>query len=428
MNKNIEQCVGYYNGYDTYPIKRFTDIIGVDILNKANLNIASTSYDITTTLQYDAVDPSYSAATIIGQTSPTDEIELSIFSTNIYKRATKSIDTCIDTGNFDVLCGWNIANNTLYCLPSYLRLSLNYNTDDVVDSATFAYNTYRPFVLKFSGTTAADDMLNAIRSIKTESRNNSYSPYDTYEYVLEHYSSQVIKMKGITDGVEDYVWGLKETNNKFYKNLYSANDPKRVLVYPDNTSEMSMVTLYLEGNSTIPNSMGSIWTYTQDKAYGNNKAYEINGNNFLVFGGREYYHTHRDCMIERDLRVFDFSEAYIFQQFRLSDFTRVSYTTDGQIIDFDLSFTISGSGVTINNNEMEVGFKAWSSNGTAITEQDLLSSYAEVNEDSAIVHAKGRVSSVTPNITLQFFFKNGNGLIYGTSFKINVSTGQIATQ
>jgi len=430
MNNRISNIVSAFtNGYSDYPIRRYTDIVGQDIKGNVKLTLESTSFDIRPTVQYDDFDSSYSAATIIGTTSPTDTIELDFDCTNIYKRATNSIDTCIETGNFDVLCdsrnGGTATAPIIYCFPHYCRLSFSYGTDDAVDSSVFAYNTYRPFIIKFSGITAASDMINCITSIKFGNRSGDYSPYDTYEYVLNQYSSQIMKMKGITEGVEDYIWGLDETDNKYYKNLYTAESPNSALTYPDNSTELSMVKLYLEPNAVIN---GNMWTYTEDKAYKYNLACTIDGNNFFVFGGREYYQIYNECMIERDLRLFDCSQAYIFpRQITLSGFTS-SATTDGQTIDFDVSFNISG--ISINNGSFEVGFKAWNINGsTPIAEQDLTQSYAIPSSDNtnANVHAKGIIVHNDINITLQFFFRNGDGLVYGTSFKINVRTGQIPT-
>lgn len=425
MNNNIENLESFYNQYSEYPIRRYTDIIGQDISGRVGLTLESTSFDVRPSVEYDDFDSSYSAATVVGITSPTDSVELDLDCSSIYRRATNSIDTCVETGNFDVLYNCRKTGiNSLACGPSCCRLSLGYGTDNTVDSSIFSYTTYRPFIIKFSGPTASSDMISAITSIKFDSRNNDYSPYDTYEYVLNHYDSQIIKMKGITEGVEDYVWGLNETSNKYYKNLYTADSPNSALIYPDNSTEISMVKLYLEPDTVIQN--GNIWTYTEDKAYGYNRACEIVDNCFLLFGGREYYQINRDCMIERDLRVFDFSQAYTFPIFTISNISSTA-TRNEQTIDFDISFNISG--ISIINNYLEVGFKVWNASadvGNPIEEQDLYQSSAEpISTTEAIVHAKGSIIHNDYNITLQCFFKNGDGLVYGTSFKINVQNGQI---
>ena len=185
----------YYNGEETYPIKRFTDVIGINFNGINTLRLASTSYNINVASYYEDDD----SVTINGITAPTGEIELQFDSNSIYRYASNDISSCVENGNFEVLSfGASAGGNSVRFTPKYLRLSVAFGEDYIYDSTEYTYATYRPMLLTFN---SQENLVDFVRKYKLENQ-TAYAPFDTYEQVymaslFGEYGSSLQKMLGV---------------------------------------------------------------------------------------------------------------------------------------------------------------------------------------------------------------------------------------
>ena len=197
----------------------------------------------------------------------------------------------------------------------------------------------------------------------------------------------------------------------------------------EDAAAIALAKFYV-GNDTIAEDWPE-WKRSADAVFGNDGALDlINKPKYaILFGGREYYSTTENTLLERYLRVFEFGRIYDFSHtYTISDFVFNEHTKNGNNVNVDITFKLTGIDVS-NATMVEVGFKTNLNNN--VLQDGFYSSYAEIvrEDNSATVHMVGviydndNIITASSNITVQFFFKKTNDMVYGCSFVINRLTG-----
>lgn len=337
----------YYDGSkkDRFKTSRYSDICNLDIYNYVTFKTQSCSYGILASAQFhDNNTEDAKNANIVAYTKGGEVLGYTVGCASCFGLHNGNIDDFSETGNFNVLYQ---SDETDYVTEAtykqkWFRSTFNLTQDNLC-TEEYKYTSYRPLLVPFK---TIDEIREQICKWKFK-----IDPKLTYEkvhkYVEETYASNVWKLEIVKKPDEIKIYDDWDR----YKYFYANDNHKNVYLHSgneDNFKDIILKThgqsLYLSNDDDIPQMM--YWTYKTDEYYGSTALKIKDYKGLLLLGGREYESSNQMSHLEKTIKVFNFSDLYVFDSIIISD---MSVTVSGQ--SSLSSMTISGNSESSGGDE-----------------------------------------------------------------------------
>lgn len=301
---------GIQDTTDNYPIIRYADVVAIPIHNEVEFGFQSCAYQGSTMTNFKNSASDYTEADITVTIKGGERIENSITFRDFYTYKNNSLQSCADTGDFNVLLDWNGK-------PLGLRLACKINKDEDTDIRNYTYR--RPFFLTFDSLIDFKDFITNCK-LKT----NQNQPFtDIYKVAAVGGYGGNVKMAMLNKSTEVQNTVTHINDKSWPPNIqnwtYIFDKDEKIITYETNPEIFETMEFYIDPVDCqgkpyyIPDEYYG-WGLTPTDTYKIKEIAKIPTciNYLMIFGAREYYDINIDNLLERRIYAFDFNKSYNF--------------------------------------------------------------------------------------------------------------------